>query len=146
MISILFSNPIVQSVFFAAAGAQFFKFLLHKKATGSWSWKSLFRDAGMPSTHTATVTALTICVFWIEGITTLSLAVLTFALVIIRDVIGDKIFAEKQENMINDLIHKLQDMLEGHRVEWKHFIGHTIGEVIAGAAWGTLVALLVLWY
>ena len=64
-------------------------------------------------------------------------------MIIIRDVIGDKIFAEKQENIINEMVHKLQHMLKGHKVEWKHFIGHTINEVIAGFLLAVIITVVI---
>jgi len=137
------TNPILLSGFFASAVAQAIKSLVHLKKTGQYDWRWLFRDAGMPSAHTATVTAMTLAVYFDEGFSNLFFVSLILSSIVIRDVLGDKIFAEKTEDAINEFLSKIQHFFAGERVEWKHFIGHTIREVIAGFAVGVAVALIV---
>lgn len=136
-----FSQKLLIAPLLAAAVAQTIKMCLHWRRAGVWDWRWLFRDAGMPSAHTATVTALTFMVYTEERLTNLFFVTLIFSAIVIRNVIGDKIFAEKSEHALNELLQRIQHFFAGERVEWKHFIGHTIREVIAGFAVG-----VVSWY
>lgn len=143
MIGYFFANELLIASFAAMAMAQLLKSLIHWNKTGSYDWWWLLRDAGMPSAHTATVTALTFAVYWSQGATDLFYVTFVFAAITIRNVIGDKIFAEKTEHVINHFFTKLQHFFAGERVEWKHFIGHTLREVVAGFFVGLATALAV---
>ncbi len=136
-----FSNTLLIAPMLAAAMAQTIKMCLHWKRTGTWDWRWLVRDAGMPSAHTATVTALTFTIYTQERLTNLFYVTLIFSAIVIRNVIGDKIFAEKSEHALNELLQRIQHFFAGEKVEWKHFIGHSIREVVAGFIVG-----VVAWY
>lgn len=122
-------DPIFQSVAAAAFAAQIIKTILDWKQHGNFNWKSLFRGAGMPSSHTATVVSLALSVYLYEGLGTLFIITLVFASIVVRDVIGDKIFATHQERILNKIV---QQLFSNDTVEWKHLIGHTLTEVFAG--------------
>lgn len=122
-------DPIFQSVAVSAIVAQIIKTILDWVQHGHFNWKSLFRGAGMPSSHTATVVSLTLSVYLFEGIGTLFIITFIFASIVVRDVIGDKIFATHQETIINKLV---QQLFSTDKVEWNHLIGHTLTEVFAG--------------
>lgn len=142
----ILTNKIVLSAIFSAVAAQIIKSLIHLYKTGQYDWRWLFRDAGMPSAHTATVVAATLSVYMLEGMTNLTIICGVYAAITIRNVIGDKIFAEKQEKLINQIIIKIQQSLAGERVEWKHLIGHSIREVIVGFILGLFITGLVFYY
>ena len=139
----IITNPIVLASFFSAMAAQTLKLLIHWYKKREFDWRWLLRDAGMPSAHTATVTALTASLIISEGVTNLTIAVGVLSAIVIRNVIGDKIFAEKQENSINQIIEKIEQSLAGQKVVWSPLIGHTIKEVIVGFILGLVVALSV---
>lgn len=143
MIWEIITNKLVVSAFCASCAAQVLKSLIHLRKTGTYDWRWLFRDAGMPSAHTATVTALTLAVFFEEGFSSLFFVTAIMASIVVRDVIGDKIFAEKTETHLNEIFKHMQEFFAGKQVEWKHFIGHTIREVVAGFFVGLIVALAV---
>lgn len=132
----IISNPIFQATLGSSIVAQLLKtafdYWRHKK----FNWRSLFRGAGMPSSHTATVVGLVISVFVVEGVSNIFMIVLCLSSIVIRDVIGDKVFATHQENIINNIV---QQLLHHEKVQWNHLIGHTIVEVIAGAIVGAVV-------
>ncbi len=136
----LIVHPIFLSVFWAVVLAQVLKTLLDIKQHRRFDWRWLFRGAGMPSSHTATVASLTTAVFLHEGVTTLFIVTLVFAGIVIRDVIGDKVFATHQENIINRF---MQQLLHHEKVQWNHLIGHTLVEVAAGLVLGVAVTLAV---
>jgi len=93
---------------------------------------------GMPSAHSATVTALCLSILWTEGwrnpIFVLS-AVL--AVVVIRDALGVRRTAGEEGKTINSIIR-----LVHVRTPLVHYsLGHTPTEVAVGIAIGALVAL-----
>ena len=139
----IITSKIVICSFLGAAISQIIKFFINWFKTGQRDWYWLLRDAGMPSAHTATVTALTVSLMILEGITHLTLTAGVLSAIVIRNVIGDKIFAEKQENLINLIIDKIQQSLAGERVVWSHLIGHTIREVFAGFIVGLIVTIFI---
>lgn len=136
----VFANKIVLSVTIAVFSAQILKTLIDYVKEGHFHWQSLFRGAGMPSSHTATVSALTLSVLLSEGFGTFFIITFFFSAIVIRDVIGDKVFAIHQERMINKLF---QQMLKHEKVEWHNLIGHTFTEVFAGLFLGLLVTVIV---
>ena len=95
---------------------------------------------GMPSAHSATVTALCLSILWTEGwrnpIFVLS-AVL--AVVVIRDALGVRRTAGEEGKTINSIIR-----LVHVRTPLVHYsLGHTPTEVAVGIAIGALAAFAV---
>jgi len=136
----ILDNPIFIATALASIVAQVIKTIIDTFHEGHFHWQSLFRGAGMPSSHTATVIALTLSVYLVEGLTTLFLVTFFIAAIVVRDVIGDKIFATHQQNIINNVV---QQMMHHEKVSWNHLIGHSITEVLAGTVLGVSVTLLV---
>ncbi len=144
MIQELLTNNILLATVFSTILAQLIKTLIDSLYHGQFQFYSLFRGAGMPSSHTATVVALTISVFLTEGISTIFIVTLIFSLIVIRDVIWDKEFATHQENLINVII---KDIFEEHEIKRNHLIWHTSVEVFFGilvGITGTLVIFQIL--
>jgi hypothetical protein len=93
---------------------------------------------GMPSAHSATVTALCLSILWTEGwrnpIFVLSVVL---AVVVIRDALGVRRTAGEEGKTINSIIR-----LTHVRTPPVHYsLGHTPTEVAVGIAIGALVAL-----
>ncbi|MEK7607027.1 MAG: divergent PAP2 family protein [Patescibacteria group bacterium] len=138
----LLASPIVWSTFFAMFTAQCIKSLLSWKQDGHFHWRYIFLTAGMPSSHTAVVTALSTSLYLSEGPTHLFIVAGTLSLIVIRDVIGDKAFAQAQENIVNKIFDRItHGQYEAAR--WNTLIGHTLKEVVAGFLLGIAVALAV---
>ncbi len=138
MILEIITNNIFLSAVLAAWLAQFLKALIDWLYEKKFNRRSIVRAAGMPSSHTATVVALTISVFLIEWVNTISIITLIFSAIIIRDVIWDKVFATQQENLINMII---KDIIKNHKVQRNHLIWHSWLEVIF---WGIVWVVSVL--
>lgn len=133
-------NQIFQAALMATLSAQLLKTVFDGK---SFELGALFSGAGMPSSHTATVVALALSVYLSEGLTTLFIITLVLSVIVVRDVLGDKIFARQQEEKINQF---LKEFVKGEAIHWKHLIGHTISEVSAGVAVGIAVTLFVFFF
>ena len=138
----LIENPIALSTFFSMLAAQLIKSLLAWKHERRFHWRYIFLAAGMPSSHTAMVTALTTSLYASEGATRLFIVAATLSLIVIRDVIGDKAFAQAQENILNRIFDKItHGQFEAAR--WNTLIGHTLREVAAGFLLGLVVTFFV---
>ncbi len=138
----LITNKIILSAFFASISSQSVKAILAWRNNHGFHWRYLFIAAGMPSSHTATVTALSLSVFFIDGLSTLFMAVLVFSAIVVRDVLGDKVFAQKQEEAVNNTIRKIYQG-EFENIKWDDLIGHTTKEVVAGFTLGIAVASVI---
>lgn len=133
MILEIIYNQIFQATLISVVLAQILKIMFENKTL---DLSALFSGAGMPSSHTATVVALSLSIYFTEGISTLFVITLVFSGIVIRDVLGDKIFARQQEEKINAFI---QEFVKGEKVHFKHLVGHNISEVLAGVVIGTIV-------
>ncbi len=135
--SSLFASDIFLSAVGASVIAQLIKTALDTVRDRRFNWRSLFRGAGMPSSHTATVVGLSAAMWQAEGPTPLFFATFIFSCIVIRDVMGDKVFAVHQEKILNDFI---EEVTQGKPVQWQHLTGHTAVEVVAGFFVGLAVA------
>jgi hypothetical protein len=131
----LFIIPIV-----AALGAQIVKLIIDA-AKHQFSWKDLDSYGGMPSSHSACVTALALAVGFYEGWTSAAFAVaLIFAVVTIRDAVGFRREIGYQARVLNE--HLAQIPTESANFPYlKERLGHTPLEALAGAAFGALTTV-----
>lgn len=99
---------------------------------------SLFFDnGGMPSSHTATVTTLTLAIGKVEGYgSSLFSLVLIFSLFVIFEATGLRQEIGKQAELLNDLMDRALAgrKVPGHRL--RELMGHTWGEVAGGVVVG----------
>ena len=105
-------------------------------------------DGGMPSGHSATVTALMIVVGWQCGLASAPFALAAiFAAVVMRDAMGVRREAGMQAKTIKEMTQVINDMLlqrDKHiRVEkLKELVGHTPLQVFFGMLLGATVAIV----
>lgn len=132
-------NQILLSIIIAAITAQGFKIIYNTYHKHSFQFQDLFETGGMPSSHTAAVTALTLSIYLIEGLSTAFLISLTLAIIVIRDAIGVRYSSGIQGELITKLLKK-------HKIKIKkapHFaLGHTPLQVLIGCVIGIVAALL----
>ena len=159
MIEAIFSNHYLNAAFIAWAIAQGLKFLIYCFTEKELRWERLVGNGGMPSSHSATVTALTISIFMGEGYESPLFAVtLVVALVVMTDAMGVRLETGRQAKLINDFIESIpRDPKSGLPIfydfkNWKftipekalkEFIGHTPLEVFAGLIIGVAVGILL---
>ncbi len=129
------------SAFGAVMTAQLIKTAYLSKRHG-FHWRYFFIASNMPSSHTATVTALALSVYLSEGVTTAFLVALFLGSIVVRDVIGDRTFAQQQEDVINTAFQKLFEG-KAENVQWNNLIGHSLKDVFWGMALGIMVTLAV---
>jgi len=132
---------ILGSIILALASAQGMKLLLFKiRHHQRLHLEDAVVTGGMPSAHSATVTALCLSILWTEGWrdSTFALAAV-LALVVIRDALGVRRTAGDEGRTINSIIR-----LTHVKTPPVHYsLGHTPTEVAVGIAIGALSALTI---
>lgn len=129
---------------FSMCVAQGFKvaygFYKHK----SLSIKYAFLSGGMPSSHSALVTSLTLAVGWQQGWASAPFAIsVVFSAVVLYDAAGVRRAVGRQGEIINRMIDKTYLPAEGDKEKIKEVLGHTPTEVIFGVLLGASVATLL---
>ncbi len=115
-------------------------------ATRRWNLRRFVGTGGMPSSHAASVAALSTSVGLEEGFrSTLFGVTLFFSLIVMYDAAGLRRAAGRQAAILNRLIDEhFKHPEEGaHRL--MELLGHTPLEVLVGALLGTLSAVLWNW-
>ena len=100
---------------------------------------------GMPSSHSATVTALTASIAITQGVGSVAFAVsLVFAFIVMHDAMGIRQEAGKQAEVINEWSKILSDIHEDGVFSQEHLktmLGHSFSQVVAGLVFGLLVGI-----
>ncbi len=131
--------------------AQGLKILTHKKVTGDWDVKKAISTGGMPSSHSAGVTALASYVAANKGFrhTETALAV-TFGIIVMYDAQGIRRHTGEIAQLVNDLEDQFAkisgefpsyEYIEREK-ELKELLGHQPVEVVAGALLGTIFGII----
>lgn len=139
----VFANRILIAALIAWGLAQAIKIPLEYLQTKRWNWALLLRAGGMPSSHSALVTATAHSTGLYLGFASplFALAVV-IAMIVIYDATGIRRQAGKHAEIINTMI---QDLVEGHPLreeQLREVLGHTPLEALGGTLLGLLVAQL----
>ena len=141
-------NPILLSCIFSWLGAQFLKTAINLIYGRVHSFKELievmiWRTGGMPSSHSALVTALCVTIGFRHGIhSDLFVFALCFFLVVIRDAFGVRRSSGIQAKKLNEIGSELKEknILNSFK-RLKEVDGHTPMEVLCGCLVGFFIAL-----
>ena len=139
----LLNNQILVNSLLAWAAAQIIKTILYAAVHRQIDIHRLFGDGGMPSGHSATVTAMATTAALEYGLDSPIFAVTAiFGIVVMHDAMGVRREAGKHAEVLNNLIASLnQDVPPEEAL--KEFLGHTPLQVCFGALLGFGVALLL---
>ncbi|HEY8391881.1 MAG TPA: divergent PAP2 family protein [Capillibacterium sp.] len=134
------TNRVFWGAFFAWLLAQVLKGLIALCKQKKLDFRRFVGAGGMPSSHSAFVSALATGVGLTDGwaSTTFAMA-LVFSVIVMYDAAGVRLAASKQAATLNKMVKELFDEREFHHERLKELIGHTPIEVIAGALLGILV-------
>jgi uncharacterized protein len=132
--------------------AQIWKVVAHRIERKSWNWRVLFETGGMPSSHSALMSALTVSMWLYYGWSSPWFAVaFVSSIVVMYDAVGVRRQAGEQAMILEDLIHQVRqagmpvsDTVATTLRHWKRQ-GHTPKEVVAGAVLGSITAVLAFW-
>lgn len=125
---------------------QGYKGFAHYFATRRWNLRRFVETGGMPSSHSASVAALSTAVGLHQGFGTPLFGVtLYFSLIVMYDAAGLRRAAGRQATLLNRLIEENWEHrdVEAHRL--MELLGHTPLEVLVGALLGVASALLWDW-
>lgn len=133
----LFSNRVFQATFIVWGAAQILKFFIELIYRRRVNFRLLTTAGGMPSSHSAAVSALTTAIAVREGVSS-SLFVLSllFAVVTMYDAAGVRRAASIQAHILNQMI---EELFKGHPIsenKLRELLGHTPIEVFAGLVLG----------
>jgi hypothetical protein len=118
---------------------QGFKFVAASVRLRNLSWKHLTTPGGMPSAHSAFVTALAVCIGVFSGFTSdLFALAAVFGGIVIFDAYKLRGNVQKQAIVVNRL--QIQGLAEADRIPISEMVGHTLPEIVAGIAWALAVA------
>lgn len=138
-----FQNTILLCACTSWLVAQLMKILVEWRLHRTISFRILFRNGGMPSSHTSFTIALLIMVAAREGLSTSAFAI-SFVLtaIVITDALGVRYQTGKQSRIINRILHQM--LVEGKPLSddtLQELVGHTPTEVFVGALIGVLTSL-----
>nr|CAD79703.2 H0302E05.6 [Oryza sativa] len=141
--------PLVAALvaFALAQSSKFFTTWFKEKR---WDARQLIASGGMPSSHSATVTALAVAIGIQEGYRSATFATsVIIACVVMHDAFGVRLHAGKQAEVLNQIVYELP---EEHPLSetkpLREILGHTVPQVVAGCILGILIAVvmrLALW-
>jgi uncharacterized protein len=143
-ISQILDNRILLVAIAACLIAQVLKLTIDTIQNGKLSVKVLTTTGGMPSAHSALVTALATGVGQSLGWQSAEFAIATiFAIVVMYDAAGVRQAAGKQARILNQIIDELfSDNHEFNEEKLKELLGHTPVQVIAGSVLGIAITWL----
>lgn len=144
----LLHNQILLCALCAWGLAQLIKTVLYAILNHELDWGRLMGDGGMPSGHSATVTALAIRTGIETGFSSPMFAVTAvLAVIVMHDASGVRMEAGKHAKSLNMLWEELAERMDLrlHRPEeaLKEFVGHTHLQVFCGALLGAGLAVLM---
>ena len=136
-------NPILIPALIAWSLAQILKVPLEFFYTKRWNWSLLLQAGGMPSSHSALVSAACLAAGLFMGFDSSEFAIsFVLAMVVIYDATGIRRQAGKHAEIINAMI---EDLTTGHPLkteQLREVLGHTPLEALGGTLLGIAVALV----
>ena len=151
----LLANRVLVAGITGWASAQVIKAILYAVLNKSFSIERLFGDGGMPSGHSATVSAMAMMSLMHYGVSSFEFAVSTMlAIIVMHDAMGVRLETGRQAEVINELTALFEEIADDFNNEetWekkfkkvfseeklKEYVGHTPIQVIAGCILGFIV-------
>lgn len=143
-LSDILQNRILIVALAACLLAQASKLLIEFLWHGKINFRILFETGGMPSSHSALVTALACGIGQTLGWASPAFAVTTvFAVIVMYDATGVRQAAGKQAKILNQIIDELfREKPEFNEDRLKELLGHTPVQVIVGSVLGLAISCL----
>ena len=124
--------------------AQLLKPLIDALQTKKFNLLRVLDTGGMPSSHTAVVTTLTVGVAVYQGISSPLFGIsLVISLYFIFEATGLRQEVGNQARVLNEVLAKVREEHHFDTDELRELIGHTWVEVIGGFALGLFIALIL---
>ena len=123
--------------------AQVLKTVVYYYRTGKWDFHWVIASGGFPSSHSSTVTALSLSIGIQEGFDSAIFAVTTiFSFIVMYDACHVRYYSGKNIELTQQLVKDLREMTGLHfddpiyQEKLKNVLGHKFVEVIGGDAHG----------
>jgi len=145
LIAELLQNRVLIASVTAWVVGQFLKIPLEYILNKRWNWGIIFSSGGLPSSHSALVTAVALTVGIQEGFNTSIFALaIAIAMIVIYDAAGVRRQAGIHAERINELMKNFIESRRFPEEDLKEMLGHTPFEVIAGVLLGVLISWIML--
>lgn len=142
MVDDLLQNRVLIAAVSAWVIGQFLKFPLEYIFNKRWNWGIMFSSGGMPSSHSALVTAVALSIGFQDGFDTSTFALaVAMAMIIIYDAAGVRRQAGIHAERINEIMKNFIESRHFEEEDLKEMLGHTPFEVIAGVLLGFFISL-----
>ncbi|MGF1603652.1 MAG: divergent PAP2 family protein [Thermosynechococcaceae cyanobacterium] len=137
-------NWVLLVSFAASLTAQLLKLIIEFAINRKINFRVLLETGGMPSSHSALVTALATAVGLASGWDSVEFAIATiFAIIVMYDAAGVRQAAGKQARILNQIVDEMfQENPEFNEDRLKELLGHTPVQVIVGSILGVAIALV----
>lgn len=130
--------------------AQVLKTVVYYYRTGKWDFHWVIASGGFPSSHSSTVTALSLSIGIQEGFDSSIFAVTTiFSFIVMYDACHVRYYSGKNIELTQQLVKDLREMTGLHfddpiyQEKLKNVLGHKFVEVIGGFVVGLAVPLIL---
>ena len=121
--------------------AQVLKVIINYCVTRELNWERLFGDGGMPSGHSATVSAMATITLLSYGAGSFQFAfAMMLCIIVCHDATGVRLETGKQAVVIKEMMRSIEILTNKDlpEVKLKEFVGHTPFQVMAGMAIGII--------
>lgn len=143
----LFQNRMLLSSLYSWAAAQILKTIIYWITNKKLDLHRIVGDGGMPSGHSATVTALATTAAIEYGLDSPVFAIAAIlAIVVMHDAMGVRLEAGKHAKIINEMNEFMHRMVNDDikvKTKLKEFVGHTPLQVFFGAILGLVMAIIL---
>lgn len=140
----VFSNRILIAGALGWLTAQVLKTIIFAITNHGLNWSRLFGDGGMPSGHSATVTAIAVSCGMELGFDSPIFAVACFmAIIVMHDAMGVRRETGKQSQVLNHLVEVVYAKNLTPEEKLKEFVGHTPLQVFFGFLLGLCIAIVI---
>lgn len=138
----ILDNHVLVVALIACLSAQLLKVVFELLYHGKVNVRALVETGGMPSSHSALVTALAVGVGQAQGWASPDFAIaFVVAVIVMYDASGVRQAAGKQARILNQIIDELfRENPEFNEDRLKELLGHTPVQVIVGSALGVAIA------
>lgn len=130
--------------------AQVLKTVVYYYRIGKWDFHWVIASGGFPSSHSSTVTALSLSIGIQEGFDSAIFAVTTiFSFIVMYDACHVRYYSGKNIELTQQLVKDLREMTGLHfddpiyQEKLKNVLGHKLVEVIGGFVVGLAVPLIL---
>ena len=155
----LLANRVLIAGITGWAAAQVIKAILYTILNKEFSLERLFGDGGMPSGHSATVSAMAMMALLHYGVGSFEFAISAMlAIIVMHDAMGVRLETGRQAEVINELTVLIEEIIDDFNNEdtlekkfqkvfsedkLKEYVGHTPIQVAAGCVLGLLIGWLM---